>query len=134
MPEDKAKMNNYENFYQAPPQVYDTPNYDLRHSGLGIASFVISLFCGFGEFALVMVAGFLEASTPKGLDEESVAAVLLGLALLGGLGLAFIGLVLGVAGLLTSNRKKVFAVLGLAFNAMLLLAVVGLVLLGLTMG
>lgn len=133
MAEGKAKMDNYESYYQAPQQVYGPPNYDLKHSGFGIASFVIALLCGFGEFALVMVLGFLESSTPGGIDEESAVAVVLGLALFGGVVLAFVGLVLGLVGLVTANRKKVFAVLGLMFNAMLVMAVVGLVLLGLAM-
>jgi hypothetical protein len=126
-------FENYDNYYQAQTQFQDASYPELQHSGLGIGSFVIALLCGFGEFAMVMAAGFLEATTPGGLDGTSPAAILLGLGLFGGLFLAFVGIVLGVAGLVMSNRKKVFALLGMVFNAMVILGVVGLMVIGMAM-
>jgi hypothetical protein len=41
-----------------------------RHSGFGIASFVISLVAGFAEFVLLAIAGYLESTTEGGLDED----------------------------------------------------------------
>ena len=40
----------------------------------------------------------------------------------GGLGLALLGVGLAIAGLIQADRKKVFAVLGLIFNGLVLLA------------
>ena len=68
------------------------------------------------------------------MDEDSVGTILLGLIMIGGCFLAFVGLILGVAGLFQKNRKRVFPVLGTAFNAMILLGVVGLVVVGLLIG
>ena len=51
------------------------------HPGLGVASFVISLVAGVLLLLIFGMAGLLE-SRPGGLDEDSVAANLLGLLLL----------------------------------------------------
>lgn len=105
-----------------------------RHSRLGIASFVLAAAAGLFMFALVAVAGVIEVSTPGGMDEESPAAIVIGLLfILGGL-LCLAGLGLGVAGLFDGNRKRVFSVLGLTFNALTILGVLGLLALGLALG
>ena len=84
---------------------------ELKHSGLGIASFAVCIVAGLIEFAAVAAAGVIEVSTPGGMDENSPVAILIGLALLGGLAIAMLGMGLGIAGLL-QRRKKAFAVLG----------------------
>ncbi|NQU23626.1 MAG: hypothetical protein HQ567_20275 [Candidatus Nealsonbacteria bacterium] len=104
-----------------------------RHSGLGIASFVLALFCGVMEVGLIVVAGIMEGSTPGGIDEEAPEVILLGLCLLGGAVLSLLGVGLGIGGLLQSNRKVIFAVLGVLFNAMVILGVLGLMVLGMAM-
>ena len=103
----------------------------MRHSGFGIASFVIAIGAGLLEFALVVAAGVVEASTPGGMDENSPVAILLGLGLFGGLFAAFVGVVFGIAGVCQSDRRKVFAVLGLVFCSAVLLGVLGLMVIGL---
>ena len=50
------------------------------HSGLGIASFIISLAAGAALVVLLGIAGVIE-SQPGGMDEESAGAVLVGLLL-----------------------------------------------------
>ena len=118
--------------YDAPkaPGDWARPDAPRRHSGLGIASFVLALAVGFGEFVLVGIAGFMELNTPGGIDEESPVAILLGLLLFGGLAVAFVGLVLGIAGIIQGNRKHVFGILGVIFNGLILLGVLGLMVLG----
>ena len=82
---------------------------------------------------LVVVAGMMELSTPGGMDEESPQAIFLGFGLLGVVGLNFLGLGLGVAGLLQANRLRTFAVLGLVFNGLVIFCLGGLMVVGLTM-
>jgi len=90
---------------------------ERKHSGLGISSFVISLVGGFAMFLLFCVAGFMETTTPGGIDESSGVAVVLGL-----------GLAIGA--LTQKNRKKVFSILGLVFNAVVIVGTTGLIVLG----
>ena len=110
----------------------DTPA--LKHSGLGIASLILSILIGTTEFAMIVVAAIMESASTGGMDEESIGAIVLGLMILGGCVLAFVGLILGVAGLFQKDRKKVFPAVGTAFNAIILLAVVGLIIIGLLIG
>jgi hypothetical protein len=107
--------------------------YKQKHSGFGIASFITSIVSGGLIFLLIVIAGFIEASTPGGMDEESVIAVIIGLFILAFLGAAFLGLGLGIAGLLQMQRKKVFAILGTIFSAAALLGTMFIIALGLTM-
>ena len=107
---------------------------EFRHSGLGIASFIGAIIAGVGEFILVMIAGVIEVSTPGGMNEESPQAVILGLLMIAGLFLAMVGIGLGIAGLIQRECKKIFAILGLVFNLMIIFGVVGLFIIGLAMG
>ena len=92
----------------------------MGHSGFGIASFAIGLIIGLLEVVFVVVAGVLGSSTPDGLNEHSPIPVLLGCSICGDIFLGFIGLILGIVGLCQSQRKKVFAVLGVVVCALLL--------------
>jgi hypothetical protein len=107
---------------------------ELRHSGLGIASFITSIIAALCLFAVFGVAGYLELSTPGGMSEDSPVAISIGLLLFLFLGVAFIGLCLGIAGLIEKRRRRVLAGLGTLFSAFTLVSAIALVLLGLTMG
>ena len=87
------------------------------HPGLGVASFVISLVAGVLLLLIFGIAGLLE-SRPGGLDEESVAANLLGLLLLFMALAQLVALGLGIAGLAQAGRSKLFGALGTAFAAL----------------
>ena len=41
---------------------------ELKHSGVGIASFVLSLLSGIGLFVLFGVAGYMESQSPGGMS------------------------------------------------------------------
>ncbi|MBN8738302.1 MAG: hypothetical protein BGP24_03905 [Lysobacterales bacterium 69-70] len=107
---------------------------DYRHSGLGIASFILSLVAALCLFALFGVAGYLEISTPGGVSEESPLAVGIGLLLFLFLGLAFVALCLGIAGLVEKRRRRILAGLGTLFSAFALISAIAVMLIGLTMG
>ncbi len=105
---------------------------EMKHSRLGITSFVISLVIGIVMGILIIIAGIMEATLPGGIDENSVGAIVLGLFLLGGLFVDLVALGLGIAGLFQKERKKIFAILGIIFSGItvsgtLLLMVIGTV-------
>ena len=108
--------------YASPQMIVERP-----HSKFGIASFVTGLIVGLAELALLIIAGVMETSTPGGISEDDPKAMVLGLFLLLGLLLAFIGATIGVAGLFEANKKKVFCVLGVIFNGLSLAAVVAII-------
>lgn len=106
---------------------------ELKHSGVGIASFVLSLLSGICLFALFAVAGYMESQSPGGMNEEDPTTMLLGLALIAaGMG-QFLAFILGAVGLFQPNRKKIFAVLGTIFSLLAVLAFGGLMVLGFVM-
>lgn len=103
---------------------------EKKHGGLGIASFIIALVAGFAMFAVFGIAGYLQMSTEGGMTEESPAAALVGLAMMGDGLLVLLGLGLGIAGLFQADRKKLFAVLGVAINALIIIGTAGLMIIG----
>jgi hypothetical protein len=113
-----------------PWQRQRSPGSGPKQSGLGIASLVVAIAAGATAFALVVVAGMMEVSTPGGMDEESPQAILVGLGIFGVLGLNFLGLGLGVAGIVQPDRSRVVAILGLVLNALVILGLCGLMALG----
>jgi len=103
---------------------------DQKHSRLGIASFAISIVFGALLFVLLVIAGFIEVTTPGGMVDSSPAAVMIGLALFGLLAIAFVGVGLGIAGLFQQDRRKLFSILGISFSVAAVLAVVILYIIG----
>ena len=86
------------------------------HSGLGIASFIISLCADILLVLLLAVLGVLQ-SRPGGLDENSAAANTMGLGLLLTTLALTVALGLGIAALAQPGRNKVYGVLGTVFAA-----------------
>ena len=120
-----------------PPNAYVADPRDdavnTRHSGFGIASFVIACVSAVLIFVLLLVAGVIESSTPGGMDEQSPVAIAIGLAAIVFVFLALVGLGLGIAGLFQSERKKVFAVLGTIFGLITVLGTAAIVAVGMMM-
>lgn len=113
-----------------PLPVPAAPAVERKHSGLGISSFIISLGGGVAMFLLFCVAGFMETTTPGGIDEESGVAVVLGLVIFAVIAVHLLGLGLAIGGLTQRDRKKVFSVLGLVFNALIVVGTTALIVLG----
>ena len=99
------------------------------HSGLGIASFIISLAAGAALVVLLGIAGVIE-SQPGGMDEESAGAIVLGLILALTALAQVLALGLGIAALVQTGRSKLFGVLGTAFASTGLVGTVLIALLG----
>ena len=92
----------------------------LTHSGMGIASLALSLLSGLGLLLIFVVAGLAE-SQPRGLDENSPAAVVLGLIMVLLTIVQLLALGLGIAAVVQPARNKTFGVLGLVFSCACLL-------------
>lgn len=106
----------------------------LAHSGVGIASFVLSLIAAFCLFGVVVAAGIAQVRTPQGAAEPTALYFVVGLLVLLFLLLALIALLLGIAGLVQRQRRRVFAVLGTVFSTLSLLSTAGLMVLGWAVG
>ncbi|MCG9748088.1 hypothetical protein [Shewanella sp. Isolate8] len=104
----------------------------LKHSGLGIAAFILSILSTLLIFALVTIAGILEATTPGGMDETSPEAIIVGMLIFAFIGLALVGLGLGIGGLVQKQRKKIFAILGTIFSSVTIMATLALIAYGTT--
>jgi hypothetical protein len=114
---------------------YDEPAFRRRRSrmkssGLGIASFVVSLLAGFIIFSIVIYGIVMEIRTPGWIDEDTPDEMFLALLVLGSLLVSCVGLVLGITGFVQVGRSKVFPMLGVGFNAMIILGIIGLIVLG----
>jgi hypothetical protein len=116
----------YEEYYTE-PEVDRIP----KHSGFGIASFVIALAAGALEFVLIAIAGILETTTPGSMDENSPLAMLLGVVMFGGLFLVLMGIIFGIVGLFQRDRKRIFALLGVIFGCLVIVGVLFVLVIGL---
>ena len=108
-----------------------------KHSGLGIASFVMSIFVGLTMFLCFMVAGIMQMQAERqgqsSVDESSPIAIIIGLFILADILLCLVSFILGIAALFQTERKKVFAVLGIVFSVLIGIGTVGMIILGLIM-
>lgn len=104
-----------------------------KHSGWGIASFIISIVAGILIFATIVIAGVMETQTPGGLDEDELITGLIGLAIIGLMLADLLAFIFGIVGLLQRDTKKVFAILGIIFSGIVLLGTLGLMVLGISM-
>jgi hypothetical protein len=111
----------------------DDDDDEPEHSGIGIASFVITCAAGLLEFVMLAYAGFLETVTPGGINEDSTEAMVIGLVMFGGLAVDLVGIGLGFAGLFQSHHRKTFPVLGIVIGAVVLIGVVGVIAVGMMM-
>jgi len=107
---------------------------EQKHSGLGIASFIISIVSGTCIFLIIVIGAVMEASIPGGIDEESAGAVMLGLFLFAFLSGDLLALGLGIGGLLQKDRNKIFAILGTVLSVVSLVGTIFLMILGFAFG
>ncbi|OWA34631.1 hypothetical protein B9G55_15530 [Saccharibacillus sp. O16] len=117
----------------------------LKHSGLGIASFVLALV-GILLFIVSIiaiigtVASVIDSSggivDPETLNSSGLAMAVGagGLGLLGAAILNLIGVILGIVGLVMKNRKKVFAIIGTILNGICVLTGGGFIVFSTIMG
>lgn len=117
----------------------------LKHSGLGIASFVLALI-GILLFIVCIVAiigtvASMVDSSGRVADLESLengnllmAIGFAGFGILGAAILNLVGLILGIIGLVIKDRKKVFAIIGTILNGLCVLTGGGFIIISTVMG
>ena len=106
----------------------------LKHSGLGMASFVISIAQSIGTFVIFVAAGITGAGAEKSGKNTEVAFMVIGFLIIGAIFIHLVGLALGIAGAVQKQRKKLFAVLGLVFNALAVIFIALLMTIGILAG
>ncbi|GLX65696.1 hypothetical protein [Paenibacillus glycanilyticus] len=139
----------YDNPYASRPEQPFAPvrdNEPMKQSGLGIASFILALvtvllvvgsIIGVTVFVSSVAddaQGFLnEMETMEGdsLPSDFVPILIAGLCILASIGVAIVGLILGIIGAAQKNRRKVFAIIGIVLNGLIVLGTAGLVIIGL---
>src|SRR5262249_38750262 len=91
-----------------------------QHSELGIASCFIAAMSGTAILVTVVAPAVIMGAHGDMSDSQTAAA---GCITLTGGGLAFIGVVVGLIGVLQQRRKKLLAGIGLGFNSCIVLGV-----------
>ncbi len=97
----------------------------MRHSGLGISSFITGLVVATFEFVLLIVAGVIEIT--DGLQSDPLSLSVIIICLFTGIGLACFSLGLSVGGFFQNNRKKVFSILGFFLNFIVVVSMATLI-------
>lgn len=142
---EEQQMNSKQSF----TPVFSPVDVPLKHSGLGIASFIMAIvsivsFVGITIALIVWVgntidfSNFLDANNNPTMTKEELLDTItpiLGYLILFPFifVLVIIGLILGIIGLARKGYKKVFAVLGTILNGFALLFVFILILIGMAM-
>jgi hypothetical protein len=117
-----------------PSQELNAPALEAKkHSGIGIASFVISLGAALGIFLVFVIAGIMQSTTPGGMNEKSASAIIVGFAIMGLLFINLVAIGLGLGGLMKKGDKKLFAVLGTVISSGITLGTIILIVIGIMM-
>ncbi|MFA5423491.1 MAG: hypothetical protein WC374_06490 [Phycisphaerae bacterium] len=101
-----------------------------KHSGLGIASFVLAIVAFLIMFVLVVMAGVMTTVAGGRMDEQSPQAVVVGCSMILTAMLYILGIGLAIGGLCQRNRYKIFSILGLVLNIVFILGIAMLMLIG----
>jgi hypothetical protein len=120
-----------------------TPVPPRKHSGPGIASFILAmvmglLYVGMIVAAIAVVVPHVQANqslTPQDFQKLGLQSplIMIGMGMLAAIVGNIIGLVLGIIGLLQKERKKGFAIAGTVMNGLAVLVLLLLVLVSLTL-
>lgn len=93
---------------------------DQKNSGLGIASFVISIVTGVMLITSLTVMGYLVQTSTSDQVDDSPMMLFAVLSIFLGFGFSVLGIGLGIAGLFQKGRAKTFAILGTFFSMLIL--------------
>lgn len=110
----------------AHPGYYAAATVPETHSTPGKISVAIAVV-GWVVFGVAMVVATVAGPN---MDENSPQAQLLGLAIMGAMGLNVVGLFLAIGAFFEKNKKRLFAWLGLVFNALPCVCGLGVMALG----
>jgi hypothetical protein len=113
---------------------YDDELGPMKHSGLGIASFMLAIGAGVMLAILILLAVVIESSQPGAFDAETPTAIAVGCGFCLALLMAATGVALGIACVCQRNRNTIFGVIGLVLNGLIILGGGCLVLIGIASG
>jgi len=102
----------------------------LKHSGLGIASFIIAVISTAIIFISFGILAYGEKIYPEIPIPTDVIQPVVVMILFFGSFLSFIGFGLGMAGLIIKGRKKSFSILGFTINSALLIGTILILIIG----
>lgn len=107
-----GEWNEYENTYG-----YDEKQ-SYKHSGLGIASFVIALvsIVTFIVGGIITYNSVVAGISPEEVMQPSPLVALIGILFIGCMISSVVGLILGIIGVFSRRKKKVLAVWGIILN------------------
>ena len=109
--------------------VLENPSATRGHKGLGIASFIIGVICLITVMGLVTVAG-VATNAGRATPEFNM---IIGLGMISVVLVDLVGIVLGIFGAADRSSKKVYPVLGLVFNVLVVALFSALLIIGLSM-
>ncbi len=102
----------------------------VKHSGLGIASFIIGLVVlVILTIVFVYIIGILSQSYY--ISESDPRLVAVGVVMMVGMLLSGVGIILSIIGLSKRTRKRIFPILGIVINGLIVVFVIFLIILGL---
>jgi hypothetical protein len=107
----------------------ENPSVIRAHKGLGIASFIIGVTCVIVVMGLVTLAG---VTTHAGRATPEFNMVI-GLGMISAVFVDLIGIALGIFGVADRASKKVYPVLGLVLNVLVVAVFTALMIIGLSM-
>lgn len=105
------------------PTMYTDSSEKLKHSGIGLASFVISIITGIMVWGSMIYGMYLEEIMPHLSEDAPIFETLAYVAILGAV-LCVFGSLLGICGVFHKNRRKIFSVLGLCINLTSILLII----------
>ena len=107
----------------------ENPSVIRGHKGIGIASFIIGVICLITVMGLVVVAG-VTTNAGRATPEFNM---IVGLGMISAVFVDLIGIVLGIFGAADRSSKKVYPVLGLVLNVLVVALFTALLIVGLSM-
>lgn len=113
--------------------MYNREHNILKHSGFGIASFIIFITTVMAHFSVVLIKSFFDTRSSAGADIDKALTPLCNFlfSILAEplFAIYLLGLVLGIIGLFQKNRRKVLAILGVVFNLPAFIVVIAIIVL-----
>lgn len=100
-----------------------------KHSGIGISSCILGVI----SLILFVIIIYMSLSTSGEYYGNEVETTMIGLMAILLWIISIIGIVLGIVGVCIKGKKKLFSILGISFNSVSLVTIVGIMLLGLSM-
>jgi hypothetical protein len=107
----------------------ENPSAIRGHKGLGIASFIIGVTCLITVMVLVGIAG-VATNAGRATPEFNM---IVGLGMISAVFVDLIGIALGIFGAADRSSKKVYPVLGLVLNVLVVALFTALLIIGLSM-